>query len=142
MVIVSEAADPPDPGLDAEAQVIALAERMANAVAARLPSGLVLGTDTLVVLDGDILGKPRDDRHAARMVRRLSGREHCVITGLAVLDAESGAHHASSVTSAVPLRQLSPGDIARYVASGEPRDKPGAYAIQGLGGELVAGFEG
>jgi septum formation protein len=131
-----------DPGLDAEAHALLFAERKAHAIAANLQHGLVLGADTIVALDAELLGKPVDNSHAAAMLRLLSGREHRVITGLALLDAASGAFHRAAVTSAVHFRPLSDDEIAAYLATGEPRDKAGAYAIQGLGGQFVTGVNG
>jgi septum formation protein len=141
-VIVSGAPEDVLPGLDPETVAIRLAEQKARAVAATLDDGLVLGADTIVVLDSEILGKPVDDGDAARMLRRLSGREHQVITGLALTDAATGDIARGAVTSVVRFHRLSDDHIAAYVATGEPRDKAGAYAIQGSGGELIAGLDG
>jgi septum formation protein len=111
-------------------------------VATRLEAGIVLGADTMVVLGGQVLGKPADDADAMRMLRHLSGREHRVVTGIAVVDARSGSVRSSSVTSTVRFRTLSDGEIGRYVATGEPRGKAGAYAIQGIGAGLISALEG
>jgi septum formation protein len=141
-VIVSNQPEESVPGLAPEALATRLAELKARAVAATLDTGLVLGADTIVVLDGDILGKPSDGDDAGHMLRRLSGREHQVITGVALVDAATGSSITRSVISRVHMRRLSSEEIAAYVATGEPRDKAGAYAIQGNGGNLIAGFEG
>lgn len=141
-VIVSEADEALQPGLPPEDQAALLANRKARAVAAGLERGHVLGADTIVVRDGEILGKPADDDDAAGMLRRLSGRTHEVITGVALVDAMSGGSLFRGVTSRVHMRPLTEDEIAAYVATGEPRDKAGAYAIQGLGSGLIAGFEG
>jgi septum formation protein len=141
-VVVSDAPEDLDASLTPVEQAVALAERKARAVAATVARGLILGADTIVVLDGDILGKPIDDADACRMLRRLSGRPHEVITGVALVDAASGGTRSAAVTSTVHLRPLANEDIAAYVASGEPRDKAGAYAIQGLGATLIACYEG
>jgi septum formation protein len=141
-VIVSEVPEAITPELKPADQAVTLAMQKAAAVAARLEVGLVLGADTLVVLDGDILGKPADDADAAAMLRRLSGREHQVVTGLALINVATGTRSTSSVTSTVRFRLLSDEEIAAYVASGEPRDKAGAYAIQGLGGGLITELQG
>jgi septum formation protein len=141
-VAVSDAPETLDPRLPPEAQSIALAECKARAVAADYPDSLVLAADTIVVLDGAILGKPTDDSDAARMLRQLSGREHLVITGLVLLDAERDASWREAVTSWVRFRHLSDGEIATYVATGESRDKAGAYAIQGIGSALIADLDG
>lgn len=141
-VIASEAPESLDGSLDPETQAVALALRKARAVAARLDPALVLGADTIVALDDDVLGKPRDDADAVHMLRALSGRSHVVVTGLALIDVGAGEEGAAAVSSTVRFRFLNDDTIARYVASGEPRDKAGAYAIQELGAALIAGFEG
>lgn len=100
----------------------------------------VLGADTIVVLDGQILEKPRDAAHAAHMLAALSGRRHQVMTALAFADG----HHklCRSVVTEVTFRLLSQPEIDRYIASGEPMDKAGAYGIQGLGGVFVRAING
>ncbi len=130
-----------DAGPLAEA-VARLALRKARAVASRRPSGVVLGADTIVVIDGEALGKPSDRADAAVMLRRLRGRTHEVMTGVAVVDAATGGEAMQTVTSRVTMRAYSEAEIAEYVATGEPLDKAGAYAIQGTGGALVAGLDG
>ncbi len=101
---------------------------------------IVLGADTAVVVDGEILGKPRDDEDAARMLRRLSGMRHEVLTGVSL---RQGASEVGRVeTTAVSFRALLEEDIAWYVASGEGRDKAGAYAIQGLASRFIPRIEG
>ncbi len=140
--VVSDVPETIDPRLGPEAQAIGLAERKAQVVASRLATGIVLGADTIVVLDGGLLGKPLDDADAMRMLRRLSGRKHSVVTGIAVVDAGTGSVNTSAVTSKVRFRALSEREIADYVATGEPHGKAGAYAIQGLGTGLVSAREG
>jgi septum formation protein len=107
---------------------------------------VILGADTEVVLDGRLLGKPRDPADAARMLETLRGREHLVITGLAVVDLGpdglAGRQETTSVTSRVRMGEYSAAEIAEYVATGEPLDKAGGYAVQGLGGRLVASVDG
>ena len=141
-VIVSDAPETIDPRLDAEAQAVEIAERKARSVASRIERGIVLGADTIVVLDGALLGKPVDDADAMSMLHRLSGREHRVVTGMAVIDAETSSLRASAVTSVVRFRALTNSEIAQYVATGEPSGKAGAYAIQGLGAGLVSNLGG
>ena len=141
-VVVSDTPEPLDPSLSPESQALALAARKSRAVAAGAPGALVLGADTIVVLNGEMLGKPRDDDDAFRMLRGLSGHDHQVITGVALVDVGSSIEVASAASTTVRFRRLSDDDIARYVASGEPRDKAGGYAIQGLGATLIAGFDG
>lgn len=141
-VQVSEIAEDFNPTLDTATQAITLAEQKARAVAVTHSAGLVIGADTIVALSGELLGKPTDDDDAAAMLRRLSGREHQVVTGLALADAATGQCHRRAVTSSVIFRQLDDHEIAAYVATGEPHDKAGAYAIQGLGANLIARFTG
>ena len=101
---------------------------------------IILGADTTVVVDGEILGKPRDDDEAAAMLRRLAGRHHEVLTGVSI---RQGAHEVGRVEStAVWFSVLTKEDIAWYVASGEGRDKAGAYAIQGLASRFIPRIEG
>ncbi|EGT5660412.1 septum formation inhibitor Maf [Cronobacter dublinensis subsp. dublinensis] len=112
--------------------------RAGVALAARdLP---VLGADTIVVLDGDVLEKPRDAAHAAEMLRRLSGQTHQVMTAVAL--ADSLRVRERLVITRVTFRALTAQDITAYVESGEPMDKAGAYGIQGLGGCFVRSIEG
>jgi septum formation protein len=140
--VVSDAPETTDSGLSADAQSIALAARKARAVASRHEKGVVLGADTIVVLNGELFGKPVDEADATHMVRRLSGQEHRVVTGIAVVDAATDSLRTSAVSSIVRFRSLSDEEIDRYVATGEPRGKAGAYAIQGLGSGLVSSLDG
>jgi septum formation protein len=136
----------PRPGEEPAAYVLRLAEEKARA--AVRPGELALAADTTVVIDGEILGKPEDDADAVRMLRLLSGREHEVLTGVAVLDvpggAEAGAGRIVSgiSRSAVRMATLAPEEIAWYVGTGEPRDRAGAYAIQGLASLFVEAVSG
>ena len=120
--------------------VAALALAKARAVAASMPEAVVLGADTIVTVGGEVFGKPEDDADALRMLRRLRGRWHDVITGVAVV--APGRERSTAVVSRVLMDDVDDGALADYVASGEPRDKAGAYAIQGLGARLVRGFVG
>ena len=129
------------PGPLAEA-VARLALDKARAVAARVREGIVLGADTVVTIDGEPLGKPADPDDARRLLRRLRGREHEVITGVAVVDVRTGRAERTAVTSRVRMADYDERALEAYVATGEPLDKAGAYAIQGAGGALVAGYEG
>jgi septum formation protein len=101
---------------------------------------IVLGADTAVVVDGEILGKPRDDREAAAMLRRLSGRRHDVMTGVSV--RSTAGERGLVETTGVYIVDLREQDVAWYVASGEGRDKAGAYAIQGLASRFIPRIEG
>lgn len=111
--------------------------RMVQRSLGRLP---VLGADTEVVVDGEILGKPGDAAHAARMLARLSGRGHDVLTGVALKSGDDVEFSASA--SRVTFRRLSTDEIDRYVATGEALDKAGAYAIQGRAAAFVSRLEG
>jgi septum formation protein len=114
----------------------------AGEVSRRYPEDWVLGADTIVVLDGSILGKPADAAGAARMLSRLSGRSHEVITGLCLLRERPEAREQLSVETKVLMKRLTPEEIQGYIATGEPMDKAGAYGIQGIGGSLVERVEG
>ena len=116
-----------------------MALRKAESVAART-RGLVVGADTIVVCEGRILGKPADAREARRMLRLLSGKRHRVYTGVALVSGER--RRLGCERTEVTFRDLSEAEIRRYVATGEPLDKAGAYAIQGLGAALVHRVEG
>ncbi|HET9783818.1 MAG TPA: Maf family protein [Terriglobales bacterium] len=121
------------------AYVARLARAKTFAVSAQ-PEEVVLGADTTVVVDDDILAKPADDAEAAAMLRRLSSRSHRVLTGVCL---RRGAHQAEEVEATeVWFDPLSESDIAAYVASGEPRDKAGAYAIQGRAARFIPRIAG
>jgi septum formation protein len=137
----------PLPGEDPIAYVVRLAREKAQAVFAQLstttesPAKLaVLGADTTVTLDNQILGKPEDTADAARMLRLLSGRTHRVITGVAVVTAERT--EVAAEATAVRFLTLSEAEIAAYIATGEPTDKAGAYAIQGRAARWIPRVEG
>ena len=117
---------------------VAIAKAMIGA--RRHPEAAVLGGDTTVVVDGDIFAKPEDDNDARRMLERLSGRPHDVLTGVAL--AWRGAMRARVEKTTVWFRRLSADDIAWYVASGEPRGRAGAYAIQGLASRFIPRIDG
>ena len=128
------------PGETPEVHVRRLARAKAHAGAQRHPGRTVLGADTVVVVDGRILGKPRDDADAAAMLTALSGRVHQVFTAVAV--ASNGAVRDDLDVSAVTFAPMPAEAIAEYVRSGEPRDKAGAYAIQGWAGRYIERLEG
>ena len=111
-------------------------------VAKNVDKGLVLGADTIVVCDGEIFGKPVDEKDARRMLESLSGREHFVITGIALVDATSGVVKKGHETTKVKFSSLTVDEIQAYIQTGEPFGKAGAYAVQGRGALLVDGLNG
>ncbi len=136
----AQIAEDPLPGETAKDCAERLAREKALAVARQRPHDLVLGADTVVVVDGEILGKPSDAADAARMLRRLSGREHQVITGVCLV--VGGQPSVASETTLVTVSEITDQDIADYVASGEPTDKAGGYAIQGIASRWIPRIEG
>lgn len=124
----------------------AYAERLAveksEAIATADREALVLGSDTIVVIEGEVLGKPVDDREAAAMLRRLADRQHDVITAVALCCVAVGFSRVISECTRVHFRALSDDEIGEYVRGGEPRDKAGAYGIQAQGALLVDRIEG
>jgi septum formation protein len=117
-----------------------LASEKALAIARQRPHDCVLGADTVVVVDGQLLGKPSDPQDAIRMLRLLSGREHQVITGVCLV--AGGRPSVASETTRVFVGTIDDREIAEYVASGEPMDKAGAYAIQGIASRWISRIEG
>lgn len=126
-----------------EETVTELAKQKARNVASRVTeTAIIIGADTVVAADGKILGKPKDKENAAEMLTFLSGREHSVFTGVSVLDTETGAEYTFYEQTKVRFRHISGDEIKRYIMSGEPMDKAGAYGIQELGSMLVEGICG
>ena len=124
----------PGPIVDAVAR---LAEAKGRAVAAARATGVILSADSVVVIDGDVLGKPADAIEAGTMLRRLRARAHDVMTGVAVLDAATGRCASATEVTRVVMARYADDLIERYVASGSPLDKAGGYAIQDVDGALV-----
>jgi len=146
---VVDAANVDETPLDGEtpaAYAERLAREKASAVAARHPDAVVIGADTVVVIDDRILGKPvilgkpKDAADARRMLEALSDREHAVLTAVAV--ARGGRIRSETAETSVVMRKISPSEIASYVETGEPMDKAGAYAIQGGAAPFIAGISG
>lgn len=131
-------------GESPDRHAIRLSEAKALAVASRrhVAGRFFLGSDTVVVRDGVILGKPDDAADAAAMLRSLSGRSHEVVSGYAVHDRDSGRTISGAVVTRVWFKSLTDQEIAGYLATGEPFDKAGAYAIQGFGAFMVPRIEG
>ncbi|MBF0482315.1 MAG: septum formation protein Maf [Desulfovibrionaceae bacterium] len=133
----------PEPGEGETPAAYALraAKHKALDIASNHPDAFVLAADTVVAVDGSILGKPRDPAGAVRMLEALAGREHLVVTGCC-LSAPGGATVDFTVSSKVSFSWLDPQAIAAYVATGEPMDKAGAYAVQGKGAFMVESVHG
>jgi len=121
---------------------LALALEKAARVSARAGALWVLGADTVVTIDGRILGKPEDGAEAKKMLSLLGGREHRVITGFCVLDPSGGAVHSETVTTLVHFKPLAPEEIQGYIETEEPFGKAGSYAIQGIGSFMVESISG
>ena len=117
-----------------------LSLRKARAAAETHPFDIVLGADTVVAIDGRILGKPANEKDAAAMLRLLSGRSHDVYSGFTLIG--NGRTYTESVCTTVRFKELTDGEIEAYIATGEPTDKAGAYGIQGRGGLFVTGISG
>ena len=142
LIVPARGEELPHPGLGPAELVEALSRAKAEEVAGRCagPGDLVIGADTVVALDGAVLGKPRDEAEACRMLRALSGRAHRVYTGVTVIRDGQSRSHAEE--TAVHFRALDDGEIRRDVATGEPMDKAGAYGAQGLASLFVERLEG
>ena len=128
---------------DAVVYVKRLAQTKAEAVAQKIGKGLVLGADTVVVIEGQILGQPKDEEDARRMLRLLNGKWHEVLTGVALVRAgETKKTLVDHQSTRVRFCEMSDEEINWYVSTGEPNDKAGAYAIQGKGGIFIEQIEG
>jgi septum formation protein len=131
------------PGETADHFVRRVAQEKAWSIAQLSPVGsLVLGADTVVEIAGEILGKPKDASDAQRMLRLLSGRDHRVLTGVCVVRAPNSVEALQHEITRVSFSALEDGEIQRYIASGEPFDKAGAYAIQGLASKFAVRIDG
>jgi septum formation protein len=133
------------PGESVETMVARLAEAKARAAAelvSKNNSAIIIGADTAVELDGEIFSKPRDAAHARKILAELGGRTHHVLTGICVLRLPDGATRSAVETTAVTFATLDANEIDIYVASGEPFDKAGGYAIQGRGGRYIPRIDG
>jgi len=128
------------PGEQPRAHAERLAREKAAVVARDEPNAIVIGSDTIVVVDGDVLGKPRNEADAVAMLSRLSGRSHVVMTAVAV--SWRGAQRSDVVEVGVTFHPLATDDIEAYVATREPMDKAGAYGIQGYGATIVERVDG
>ena len=139
-VIPATGPETPPVGADAGETALALSQAKAREVAERYPDAVVIGADTVVEIDGVILGKPHDEADARRMLGLLSGREHRVYTGVTVISG--GREESAWERTRVFFRLMTEAEIASYVATGEPMDKAGAYGYQGRAGLYVEKIEG
>ncbi len=130
------------PSLPPEEAARMLAWRKAETARRHVSHGVILTGDTIVSLDGTLFGKPHDRREAAHMLEQLAGRTHEVVTALVLMDAYTRCAIVGSERSLVTMRRVAPRDIRKYVGTGEPLDKAGAYGIQGMGGKLVTRVRG
>ena len=130
-----------DPKRTPEQNATNIARDKARWVARQNPGSYVLGADTMVVLDQEIIGQPTDEEDACRILSKLAGKQHRVITGVALISPEN-KEYETAVISTVSIKNVSENDIRSYIATGEPLDKAGAYAIQGEGSFLVESWEG
>src|SRR3990167_695364 len=123
--------------------VLRVSAEKASSVSRTLGEGVVvIGADTVVVVDGEILGKPRDHEDASSMLRKLSGKEHHVYTAFSIVRPKNEILHSEIVDTRVRVKPLAASEIEGYIKTGEPMDKAGAYGIQGIGSFMVGGFEG
>jgi septum formation protein len=122
--------------------VLRLAEAKAREVASKYPDRWVVGADTIVCINGSILGKPKSRDEAAAMLRRLGGQEHRVLTGFSVCHLEKRNNDKEAVETAVKMKPLTSAEIEWYVHTGEPLDKAGGYAIQGIGSFMIESIRG
>jgi septum formation protein len=122
--------------------VIRLAEAKAREVASKYPDLWVIAADTIVCIDGSILGKPRGREEARVMLHRLSGQDHRVLTGFSVCHSRKGESDKEVVQTVVRIKPLTPAEIEWYVCTGEPYDKAGGYAIQGIGSFMIESIQG
>jgi septum formation protein len=129
-------------GTDPHQEAARLSLNKARSVAARHPHAIVIAADTFGVLDGRYLGKPQNSRDAVRMLKSISGKCHKVISGFTIIDTSTNLIATRTIETQVYFRSLSLSEITTYVNTGEPLDKAGAYAIQGLGSVLVEKIEG
>lgn len=130
------------PGEAPSGHVTRLSREKAADIGKSLTGGIVIGSDTIVVLDGDIMEKPSSRDEAVGMIMRLQGHTHTVFTGFALYNAATGEMMSDYETTRVTMRPIERALAERYVATGEPMDKAGAYGIQGYGAALITGIEG
>jgi septum formation protein len=136
-VIPSQVAETESSGETPQEHVSRLAQAKAREVGSKSSDCWVLGADTIVFIDGEILGKPQDEHEAFGMLKKISGRNHQVLTGFFIYCPELGESAQGVVETSVKIKKLSENEIYGYIRSGEPFDKAGAYAVQGIGMFMV-----
>ncbi len=141
-VVVPENINEEQVSADPVSHVLELSRKKAENVAKKVRGSIILGADTIVVLDGEILGKPKDSDEAFKMLKKLSGMEHKVYTGISLVDKDKGRVLSGYQLTKVKFNQLRDKEIKDYIDTGEPLDKAGAYGIQGMGNFLVEKIEG
>ena len=141
-VIPSDVKEGDGKGYNPEEFALNMARKKAEKVFNKIKDGWILGADTIVLVDDQILGKPRDYEEAKSMLIKLSGREHVVITGFCIIGPSGRTYHMESVRSEVMIRRLQEEEIKAYLETKEPFDKAGAYAVQGIGAFMIKGIKG
>lgn len=142
VVVVPENINEEQVSSDPVSHVLELSRKKAENVAKKVRDSIILGADTIVVLNGEILGKPKDSEEAFKMLKKLSGKEHKVYTGISLVDKKEGKTLSGYQLTKVKFNQLKDKEIKDYIDTGEPLDKAGAYGIQGMGNFLVEKIEG
>ena len=141
-IIPSGASEDLDAPLPPAQHVLEIAQRKTQSIASQSQNAIVIGADTVVAIGNTILEKPKDANHATQMLTQLSGKTHQVLTGLVLTNTNTAQTCTEVVTTQVTMRNLTPQDIERYVATGDPLDKAGAYAAQGLSAIFVESISG
>ena len=141
-IIPSKVIEKFNPRLKPRRQAEELSLQKAEAVAGNYPDAIIIGADTLVALEDEVLGKPKNEKEAKRMLKKLSGTTHKVITGITIIDSSSRKTITKSVETSVTFRTLYPPEIASYIQTDKPFDKAGSYAIQDKGALFIERIEG
>ncbi len=141
-VIPSKIEEESIPHESPQEHVLRLAQSKALEVGSQFPEAWVIGADTIVYVEGLILGKPKDRQEALKMLRLLSGKEHRVFTGLSVCHLRKGKAARESVETVVKMKELDPIEMDWYIGTGEPLDKAGGYGIQGIGSYMIESING
>lgn len=141
-VVPSDVGEKLNPRLGPRHQVEALALQKAEAIAKRFDDAIIIGADTLVALGDEVLGKPKNHQEAKRMLKKLRGRQHSIVTGFVLIDTLQKRTIIKSVETKVWFRKITPQEMANYITREKPLDKAGAYALQDLGAIFVEKIEG